>query len=208
MPKHISPELLQRFGEMLKRARGRKGLTQRDLGNRVGLPQSHISKIEQGLVDLQLSSLAEIARALDFELALVPRQALPAVEGVVKSLTPDPNEVLTGRARTMLAKQDQIAAEVRKCYPTLDEGRRFEDLVHSLQGIRIDPATLKLLDAAAAPARKIADYLSAGDNHAKLIAALNRSNRALQIFRDAQAHALWPSSRQQPALSLEEDADG
>ena len=34
-----------------------KALTQKELGQRVGLPQSHISKIEKGAVDLKLSSL-------------------------------------------------------------------------------------------------------------------------------------------------------
>lgn len=69
----------------LKAARKAKGLTQRELGQRVGLPQSHISKIESGAVDLQLSSLAEIARALELEVMLLPRRALPAVEGAVRA---------------------------------------------------------------------------------------------------------------------------
>ena len=51
----------------IKAARIAKGFTQKQLGERVGLPQSHISKIEGGNVDLQISSLVEIARALDLE---------------------------------------------------------------------------------------------------------------------------------------------
>ena len=46
----------------IRQARKDKGLTQRELGKRVGLPQSHISKIESGAVDVQLSSLVEITR--------------------------------------------------------------------------------------------------------------------------------------------------
>ncbi len=67
----------------IKAARKAKGLTQRQLGQRSGLPQSHISKIENGAVDLQLSSLMEIARALELEVTLLPRQALPALKGVL-----------------------------------------------------------------------------------------------------------------------------
>lgn len=67
----------------VRQARKVKGLTQSALGQRVGLPQSHISKIESGGVDLQLSSLIEIARALDLEIKLVPRKALPAIEGAI-----------------------------------------------------------------------------------------------------------------------------
>ena len=51
----------------------------------VGVPQSHISKIENGAVDLKLSSLVQIARALDLELKLIPRKAIPAVEGIVRA---------------------------------------------------------------------------------------------------------------------------
>ena len=69
----------------IRAARTAKGLTQRELGQRVGLPQSHISKIESGAVDLQLSSLVEIARALDLELKLVPRRVLPAVEATIRA---------------------------------------------------------------------------------------------------------------------------
>ena len=45
------------IADSFKSARLAKGLTQKELGRRVGMPQSHISKIESGGVDLQLSSL-------------------------------------------------------------------------------------------------------------------------------------------------------
>src|SRR3954453_1462519 len=79
---HIVVSPLQPFVSQLKTARERKGLSQRALGDRVGLPQSHISKIESGAVDLQPSSLIEIARAVDLELTLVPRAALPALRAL------------------------------------------------------------------------------------------------------------------------------
>jgi len=70
---------------ILRNARENKGLSQRDLGAVSGVPQSHISKIEKGAVDLRLSSLIELARALDLELVLVPRPAVPAVQSIVRS---------------------------------------------------------------------------------------------------------------------------
>jgi len=69
----------------LKNARKAQGLSQVELSERVGVPQSHISKIENGNVDIQLSSLTQLARALDFELQLVPKKALPAVQSIVRS---------------------------------------------------------------------------------------------------------------------------
>jgi transcriptional regulator with XRE-family HTH domain len=76
---------LEPIAAILRAARERKGWTQRELGHRVGLPQSHLSKIENAAVDLQLSSLMEIARALDLELALVPRTLLPAIRALQRT---------------------------------------------------------------------------------------------------------------------------
>ncbi len=193
---------------MLRQARAAKGMTQRALGDRVGLPQSHVSKIEQGIVDLQLSSLSEIARALDLELKLVPRRALPAVEGLVQSLAPDPLEAGIARARATWADHQQLAAEIRQGYPTLLEGRRFAELVDALQGLRIDPATLKILDEAVFPAtRKIRAHLGASADDARLTTALVRANTALRTLASAQTHGLLPQFRQEPALRLDADDD-
>src|SRR5262245_13143288 len=68
----------------LKAAREDKQLTQRGLSALVGVPQAHISKIENGTVDLKLSSLIELARVLDLELLLVPRSHVPAVESIAR----------------------------------------------------------------------------------------------------------------------------
>lgn len=76
---------IEHIAEHLKEARERKGLSQRQLGKLVGIPQSHISKIESGAVDLRLSSVVELARALDLELTVVPRKCLAAVHSVARS---------------------------------------------------------------------------------------------------------------------------
>lgn len=81
--------LNDRILESLKSARKSKGLSQRELSARSGVPQSHISKIESGAVDLRVSSLVELARTLDLELVLVPRKALPAVTAVMRGGSQD-----------------------------------------------------------------------------------------------------------------------
>ncbi len=68
----------------LRNAREARGLSQRALGARAGIPQSHISKIENGAVDLRVSSLVELARVLDLDLVLVPRKAVSAVHAIVR----------------------------------------------------------------------------------------------------------------------------
>ena len=62
----------------LKSTRLKRHLSQKELAEKLGAPQSHISKIENGAVDLQTSSLVEISRVLDLELMLVPRNLVPS----------------------------------------------------------------------------------------------------------------------------------
>ncbi|MGB4249012.1 MAG: helix-turn-helix transcriptional regulator [Pseudohongiellaceae bacterium] len=69
----------------LKAARERSGLSQRELSIKSGVPQSHISKIENGAVDLRVSSLIGLARVLELELTLIPRKTVPAVRSIIRS---------------------------------------------------------------------------------------------------------------------------
>jgi len=85
--------------EQLKRARQAQGLKQSELGRKLGLPQSHISKIECEKTDPCLSTIADLARTLDQELMLIPRQQAPHILAIIKGedLTqplwqPDENE--------------------------------------------------------------------------------------------------------------------
>lgn len=68
----------------LRRAREAKGISQRELSRLTGVPQGHISKIESGAVDIRVSSLIALARALDLEVTLVPRKAVPAVQSIAR----------------------------------------------------------------------------------------------------------------------------
>jgi len=69
--------------QQLKYARCDQAITQVELGHKMGLPQSHISRIEQGATDPRLSTLTEMARLLDHDLVLVPRAMLPAVRALL-----------------------------------------------------------------------------------------------------------------------------
>ncbi len=69
--------------EQLRDARRDRHLSQKSLGTRIGLPQSHVSAIETGKVDPRLSSIIEMARQLDQEVMLVPRVLVPAVRAML-----------------------------------------------------------------------------------------------------------------------------
>lgn len=75
---------MQELGRGLREARSAKGWSQRRLSAQSGVTQANISKIENGQVDLQVSSLMELARFLDLELTLAPRQATPAIEAIIR----------------------------------------------------------------------------------------------------------------------------
>lgn len=68
----------------LREARERKGFSQRELSARSGVPQSHISKIESGGVDLRVSSLIALARVLELELFVVPKKSVPAIKSIIR----------------------------------------------------------------------------------------------------------------------------
>lgn len=79
---------IEHIAKSLKMARQKKGLSQRALSDKAGVPQGHISKIESGNVDLRLSSLVALARVLELELELIPRHAVAVVSAVVQQSEP------------------------------------------------------------------------------------------------------------------------
>lgn len=204
MRKQISFSARRQVGEDLRNARRAKGLTQRELGQRVGVPQSHISKIEQGGVDLQFSSLTELARALDLELKLVPRQALPAVEGVIRSFQVP--EGRTPAAKAMLEPLLRLALDIETHHPALEAAERFRRTLEELSVLPFDSASLKALRLAAPSAQRIEQLLA--QDPLKVRPVLERATRALRALRDAGVHRTQPAQPAQlPAHSLEDDAD-
>ena len=81
-------------------ARESKGLTQADVGSRIGQPQSAVSRIERG-GDLRVSTLLEMARVLEMEPMLIPKHLVPAVQALVGHAT-GRNRVPTSEANIPL----------------------------------------------------------------------------------------------------------
>lgn len=71
--------------ETLIASRHKRGWSQSELGQRVGLPQMHISGIETGKVVPRFDTLLELVRALDYDLVLVPREFVPVVESLSRN---------------------------------------------------------------------------------------------------------------------------
>jgi transcriptional regulator with XRE-family HTH domain len=68
-------------------ARRQRGWSQAELGQRLGLPQMHISGIETGKVAPRFDTMLDLVRVLEYDLLLVPGALVP----VVQSLTRDSN---------------------------------------------------------------------------------------------------------------------
>tara|TARA_B100001057_G_scaffold147288_1_gene147237 strand:- start:138 stop:761 length:624 start_codon:yes stop_codon:yes gene_type:complete len=195
----------------IKAARIAKGFTQKELGERVGLPQSHISKIEGGNVDLQISSLVEIARALDLELKLVPRKTVPAIEGVLRSQR---ERSETSRTLATIAETNRFAERVRESYPSVTEVTELQSALKDIQAVNFTPETLKAIEQALQPVAHLKKHLQdlglaleQQEGTKQLAQQIAASTRALQRLRNLQVHAIDRDyAPRLPAYRLEDDA--
>ena len=192
------PYAAEHMATALKAAREAKGLTQRELSKRAGVPQAHISKIENNTVDLRLSSLLALAHALDLELTLVPRKALPAVQSLLRTTS---TSFAAPQISKDLARAQQTLVRLRAVF-TAPELDRLSDTLHDIT--RLQSA---ISDADAARAlRKAIDAVHDSQDTKALQAALAVA-KALRnaIVHDADTKASMPS---RPAHRLEDDVDG
>lgn len=73
------------LSRLLFEARARKQLTQQQLAERLGYRQRQISDLERSRTDPRLSTIQNVARALDLELVLIPRQLITTVDGLLRA---------------------------------------------------------------------------------------------------------------------------
>lgn len=76
---------IQSLIKTLKAQREAKKFSQRELAEKIGVPQSHISKIESGKVNPRLSSFIDMARALNLEVVLIPQEKLLMITTILQS---------------------------------------------------------------------------------------------------------------------------
>jgi transcriptional regulator with XRE-family HTH domain len=86
--KHMKPTRFKSLPEAmrqdLKAARLKRGWSQLELGERIGLPQMHISGIETGKIVPRFSTLLDLVRILDYDIFLIPRSLVPAVRSLIR----------------------------------------------------------------------------------------------------------------------------
>lgn len=74
------------LSKRLRAARRQLGLSQKEVSELSGIPQSRISLIERGDIDCRVSTLMAMARAVKLDLTVVPAVAMPAVTALVNGV--------------------------------------------------------------------------------------------------------------------------
>ena len=194
----------EHIARALKAARESKGLSQRALSKKVGVPQGHISKIENGAVDLRLSSLIALARVLDLEMTLVPRKVMAAVQSIVRDVEPPPGRSSeAGRsALKELKRLHDTIDTVTKMHPAVKELAQLQRQVRELQHFQVAITEIKTLEEAA-------KTVLAFKERTQGLEALRRSVSQLRKLRNALVHAhdLPEPESVRPAYSLDGDDD-
>lgn len=181
--------------DALVSARKRKGWSQRDLSQRTNIPQSHISKIESGAVDLKLSTLQDVARLLDLELVLAPRQALTAVNAALRDTRSDQT---VKSVRALLTELRKIAHQLNSDLPDKPAHQRLDQLSRELLGLETRLST----DRNLFELQEARDALVRGAQQSGR-AGVRRAVSLLSDLRNRLAHPVPDSLR--PAYSLDEE---
>ena len=192
----------QAIAASLKVARESKGLSQRDLSLLAGIPQAQISRIEAGAVDLRATSIIALAHALDMELALVPRKALPAVKSISRQSSIHGGHSI-GPSQREVNRITKILRNAQVTMPQLDEITRLQKTFAELQRFQLP----SLESNALKNLRKSLDLIK---DPSRQIEALARSQDEMQKLRNYLAHRPLTSKRDQspkPAYSLDDDDD-
>lgn len=187
----------------LRDARQRKGLSQRELSAKSGVPQSHISKIEKGDVDLRVSSLIALARVLDLELELVPKKSVPAVKSIVRSITNSDIANAQKRFQQEIEKYKHIVASIHEV-PSIPSGEleKLKKAIDSIEQFRPSPSAVKAIESS----REALEKALKPD---EVLEAIRKATRNMNSLRNRLAHQMpvQGSSPSSPAYSLDGEDD-
>ena len=192
---------LEDVARTLKEARAHKGLSQRELAARSGVRQYQISKFENGAQDLRVSSLVELARALDLELSLVPRKSLSAVNSIIRSSWPS-HEAANFKEAEWTRWLDAVNELVNNNPRKRKEYAQIVNLSRMLAHFPISTSDYNDL-------RKVYRKLISHKDGAKKDELARETVAYLQNLRNRLAHEPFDADRQtvKPAYSLDEDDD-
>lgn len=190
----------------LRSTREARGLSQRELSIKSGVPQGHISKIENNAVDLRFSSLVALARALDLEPILVSRKSVPAVQSIASSApagAPQDGKAARQALRELARLQNAMNNLPTDLFPK-SELEWYQRHVRELSYFR--PSLLEIRTIR--DANQAIKAFGRGTHDPN---AIRQSLRRLRDLRNALAHGRITDDETEsvrPAYSLDEDDHG
>lgn len=200
--------------DSLREARQRKGFSQRELSAKSGVPQSHISKIENGAVDLRVSSLVALARVLDLELELVPKKTVPAVKSIVRSsMSADLANAQKMIQREMDQYREAIASATQVSSFANSDLEKLKKAVAEVDRFKLDNSALKAIESSrkaieeAMKQSPVNQLKEAMEQNSSIHDEIKKAVRQMSALRNSLAHGNHfqepkPSS---PAYSLDGD---
>lgn len=189
----------EEIGRQLLKARDLQGLTQRAFADKAGTSQARISKIENGAVDLRISSLMELTRNLDLEFVLVPRQHIPAVNAIISRQPLSSEEKALRNALTRL--QDQVS-RLNERFPDNAYLARLTHTARELSNSRLRPSDIPTI-------KKAGEALKLIEKTPALINTVRAPSEELRQLRNARKHDLSDDEGEpRAAYRLDENTDG
>lgn len=184
----------------LRLAREEAGISQRALSARSGLTQSHISQIERGTLEPGLSSLIDVAQALDLELTLIPKKLTPAVKGILQSTQTERDLSPEGGKSALreIERGERLVIKQKALHGSSADLDRIADALHFLRRAPLQSGDMAVVRDAIGMLKGFQASAQSRDTVSEIAATL-------QSLRNRIAHQRLESPR--PAYSLNEDDD-
>jgi transcriptional regulator with XRE-family HTH domain len=184
---------IEDIARTLKEAREAKGLSQRALSAKVGLTQAHISSIENAGSNLHLSNLMELARALDLEVMLVPRKAVPAAQGLMRNI--EAMAQVQSQPSKMVRYLERSFEKLAALKPESRDIPELRSIVASFRQLHLNKEQIRAVDDAAKDLRRVSESVrkAKASEPAALPAELQRLSQVtgrLRAIRNAVVHAV------------------
>ena len=185
--------------QQLRTTREARKMSQRELSARSGLTQSHISQIERGTMEPGLSSLVDVARALDLEIVLAPKKLMPAIRNILDS-TSTSNDIVPSDQRKLVGRLERWFAQHRGVLGNAIDADAFKNSLALLRHLALSNEEIDTLKEATAPLARWESEPPSGRE-------LNRIVDAVRQLRNSAVHRDRDDVVPRSAYALDEEDD-
>ena len=183
----------------IRAAREAKHMSQRELSARSGLTQSHISQIERGTMEPGLSSLVDVARALDLEIVLAPKKLMPAIGSILDSASAM-RDMLSSEQRALAGRIDRWLTEERDRFAITSDADSLRDSLTLLRHLPLSADEMESF-------RDLAMMLHRWQSEPPATSQLSEFARAIRALRNSAVHRDRDDAIPRSAYALEEEDD-